>query len=100
MQAVETLCAEIDDLDRALAETVFVAGSAPNAADIWLFPVLGWLDRSVTVTTNHVPEPLTSLYRDRPFLSAWRERFGALPGGADTYPPHWRSRPISTRQNP
>lgn len=96
MQAVETLCAELDGVDRSLAAEAFVAGRAPSAADIWLHPLLGWLDRAVTVTTDHVPEPLIRLCLDRPNVSSWRERFRALPWVGETYPPHWRSKPFQT----
>ncbi len=93
MHALEALCGQLDKLDCSLASAPFVSGTAPRAADIWLHPLLGWLDRAVAVTTDLVPEALTRLCMDRPHLSAWRERFGALPGVTDTYPPHWRTTP-------
>ena len=63
----------------------FIAGSQPCAADLVLYPMIGYVKRITvrkpeTKLTDTIPAP----------LAAWAKRIEALPFFDKTYPPHWR----------
>lgn len=89
--AARTLEREIDALAPRLDASPFLGGDEPTASDIWLYPMLGWIARGVDRADAAAPTVARNLLTGRPWLAAWHERFAALPGVADTYPPHWRS---------
>ena len=60
------------------------------AADIWLYPAMGWIGRGIERTRDAVPSALANWRTTHPALAAWHDRLGALPGVDATYPPHWR----------
>ena len=89
---------ELDKVDKAktrLAEELeylanelkspFFAGDAPSAADIVVYPWIGYVNRIAfrkpeTRLTERVPAP----------IAAWAKRIEALPFFDKTFPPHWR----------
>ncbi|MDD7908334.1 glutathione S-transferase family protein [Pseudovibrio exalbescens] len=85
----DALLSAADDIAETLESTDFLGGDAPMANDIWLYPALHWIARGV-VKSASPPEPVARLSEDRPSLKAWMKRMSALPGVAETYPPHWR----------
>ena len=74
-----------------LAHQSFLGGDSPMASDIWLYPALHWIARGTALAGPNTPEACTSLTSSRPALAAWMHRLRAVPGVADTYPPHWRT---------
>lgn len=86
--ATDQFLAGLDALEPRLAAAPYLSGDAPAAADCWLYPTLGWIDRALASTTDSV-SPALATYSNRPALAAWRTRLGALPGVAATHPPHW-----------
>ncbi len=89
--ATEHLLSGLDDIDMGLAGHRYLTGPNPSAADIWLYPLLGWIDRALDTTTDPLPGALARWSDDRPNLAAWRARFGQIPGVDATTPPHWRA---------
>ena len=47
---------QLDVLDRRLAETEYIAGSAYTIADIAIFPWYGWLAKGLALWSRRVPE--------------------------------------------
>lgn len=88
--AVEQAATELAGLDARLAGREWLAGPAPTAVDVVHYPTLHRLLRAAG--TARAPEVgLTlDLGATYPNLAAWERRLTALPGVADTYPPHWR----------
>ncbi|SFE30887.1 glutathione S-transferase family protein [Shimia marina] len=89
-EAITALEAETDAWCVRLEASNYLGGTAPMASDIWLYPALYWIGRGVALNANP-PVSLTDFITSRPALAAWRARMAALPGVADTYPPHWRT---------
>jgi glutathione S-transferase len=94
-EAVREFLTALDRLEADLASRAFLSGDRPSAADSWLYPSLGWIDRAVANTVLAVPPELASCLADRPNLAAWRRRLRAEPGVDATYPPHWAEAPTS-----
>lgn len=89
-EAITALEAETDAWCVRLEASNYLGGTAPMASDIWLYPALCWIARGVALNADP-PETLTDIITSRPALAAWLARMDALPGVADTYPPHWRT---------
>ena len=87
---LDTLTGQMNALDARLADARFLGGAAPMAADCWLYPAIGWIARCVQLAGVDAPDTTRTLTTSRPALAAWRDRMAALPGVADTHPPHWR----------
>lgn len=87
--AVEALLSGADTLSNTLNDIHFLGGDVAMANDIWLYPALHWIARGAD-TSPDAPESVRRLTEDRPPLRKWMDRMTALPGVADTYPPHWR----------
>lgn len=62
-----------------------------SAADVWLYPALGWMGRAAARTAGPVPDPVLRWQAADGPIGRWQARFSALPGVADTWPPHWKS---------
>lgn len=92
-EAVQVFLSALDRLETDLASRRFLLGETPTAADCWLYPSLGWIDRAVATTVLAVSPELASCVADRPNLTAWRRRLRAEPGVDATYPPHWAEAP-------
>lgn len=92
-EAMQAFLSALDRLEADLASRRFLLGETPTAADCWLYPSLGWIDRAVAKTVLAVPPDLVSCVADRPHLTAWRLRLRAEPGVDATYPPHWAEAP-------
>ncbi len=90
-RAVGQLLSGLDEIDMGLAGPDFLAGETPTAADLWLFPLLGWIARAIDTTADAVPPDLARWADDRPSLAAWHDRFARFPGVDATTPPHWRT---------
>ncbi|WP_170431524.1 glutathione S-transferase family protein [Ruegeria arenilitoris] len=88
---LSALSAECDTFDARLAELPFLGGDTPMASDLWLYPAFHWIARGVQLSGPAVPATCATLTSCRPALAGWMQRFAALPGVADIYPPHWRS---------
>jgi glutathione S-transferase len=89
--AAEKLHAECRWLEALLQDQPYLVGTRPSAADAVVFPEIRLIQRAVE-TCHDVMDQLgfgfpPDLY---PHLSAWKDRFSALPGVADTMPPHWQ----------
>lgn len=91
--AVREFLSALEGMEADLASRRFLLGETPSAADCWLYPSLGWIDRAVANTVLAVPPELASCLADRPNLAAWRCRLRAEPGVDATYPPHWAEAP-------
>lgn len=94
--AVDQFLSSLDEIDAGLAGPGFLAGDTPTAADLWLFPLLGWIARGIDTTADAVPPALARWADDRLGLAAWHDRFARLPGVDATTPPHWRITPQKT----
>lgn len=94
-EAVAGYLTALDAIESQLAEADYVGPDGPSAADCWLYPTLGWIDRAVALTADPTDAALREHVIDRPALARWRARFGALPGVAETYPPHWADAPAT-----
>ena len=91
VSAVENHLEGLDEIEASLSSRDFLTGPAPSTVDIWLFPLLGWIDRAVKITADPVPNRLSRWSGARPELAAWRGRFAQWPGVAATRPPHWHT---------
>ena len=87
--AIAQFLSGLDEVEPRLADAAFLGGDTPAAADCWLYPTLGWIDRAIAKTDGPVAPDLATYSNHRPALAAWRTRLGALPGVAGTHPPHW-----------
>jgi glutathione S-transferase len=88
--AADELHRELAGIEARLAEGPWLAGKTVSAADVaWFVSV----QQLVRATAKPVAEPLAlgsfPLGDRYPRLSAWSERFAALPGVSRTWPPHW-----------
>ena len=90
-RTVEVLLSGADTLANTLKERRFLGGDTAMANDIWLYPALHWIARGADVSAD-APDSVLRLTHDRPALAQWMDRMTALPGVADTYPPHWRKK--------
>ncbi|HET7546761.1 MAG TPA: glutathione S-transferase family protein [Usitatibacter sp.] len=63
----------------------YLAGSAPSAADLVLYPMVAYVKR---VTQRKPESKLTELIP--PPIAAWAARIEAMPYFDKTFPPHWR----------
>lgn len=97
--AMAALAAACDAYAQTLATQPFLGGASPMASDIWLYPALHWIARGVALADSP-PQICVNLTSSRPPLQAWMNRIATLPGIADTYPPHWRSSPVSYQEGP
>lgn len=88
--AVATLDQHYAALSTRLSGAPYLGGSEPMAADIWLYPAMGWIGRGIERTRDAVPSALANWRAEHPALAAWHDRLTALPGVDATYPPHWR----------
>lgn len=89
--AVRSFEAALAALSERLERQPFLNGRVPSAADLWLFPALGWIGRAASRTADPVPDAvLRAQAADGP-LGEWQSRFAALPGVDGTWPPHWKS---------
>jgi len=87
--ATDGFLSALDTFSARLRATSFLCSAKPTAADCWLYPALGWIDRALVKATDPVPSHLATYLADRPALDDWRTRFAALPSVAGTTPPHW-----------
>ena len=78
-------------IDDKLAGTLHLAGDALSAADLMLLPVIQAVTRAAgkdaAATLDLGILPLADTYSA---IAAWLTHMEALPGYANTYPPHWR----------
>lgn len=69
----------------------FMAGDAPSAVDIMLYPHLAMIARiGPTIQVPGITPNIPDYANDFPELAAWMKRVEALPGFDAAYPPHWR----------
>lgn len=87
--ATSALQTEADALSGRVEHIPFLGGAEPMAADIWLYPAVGWIDRAAKFAGDDAPSGIAQLVTERLPLARWRERMAALPGVLDTHPPHW-----------
>ena len=90
-RARDVLAAAADGYAARLVDQPFLGGDSPMASDIWLYPALHWIARGTALADQNAPEICATLTSSRPALADWMHRFRAVPGIADTYPPHWRT---------
>ncbi len=69
----------------------FMAGDAPSAVDVMLYPHLAMIARiGPTIQVPGITPNIPDYAEDFPELAAWMKRVEALPGFDAAYPPHWR----------
>ncbi|MGZ2260203.1 glutathione S-transferase family protein [Roseobacter sp. A03A-229] len=90
LTAAEALRAELTHLSRLLSTQPFLSGEHPGAADAVAFPHVRLIQRAMETK----PEIMTalglrSLTDLPPHIATWMARIEALPGVAETFPPHW-----------
>ncbi|MFZ5747007.1 MAG: glutathione S-transferase family protein [Pseudomonadota bacterium] len=90
-EAVATLDTALAALGERLAGQPFLNGATPSAADVWLYPALGWIGRAAARTADAVPGPVLLWQAEGTPIGRWNARLSALPGVAGTWPPHWQS---------
>jgi glutathione S-transferase len=87
----KTIRDELARSEARLARTPWLAGDAPSAADIVLFPLVQIVARAAGKPDAEPFDFGLLPLRDRfPAIAKWVGRIEALPGYARTYPPHWR----------
>lgn len=89
--ALTTLNQQLDSLNETLTQTPYINGEQPMATDAWLVPALGWINRAAEKTDDPVPDDIKNTMLNRTSLENWIQRFEAVPGVSDAYPPHWRN---------
>ena len=88
VDAVQSDLAELNDL---VSGPRWIAGERPSAAEVVYYPTVHRLLRaSRTSDAATVGLTLAPLKSHFPAVVTWLSRLAALPGVADTYPPHWR----------
>lgn len=82
---------ELDRYEAALAASDWLVGSAMSAADLVAYPHFELFFR-LMARDDVKPEKLgfDGGWDAYPALSGWRSRIQAIPGYANTYPPHWK----------
>jgi glutathione S-transferase len=92
--AAGLLDAELLQLADRLGDSPFIHGPTPSAADAIAYPEIGRIMRALETRPNYMAaagfDDFDSSY---PSVATWRDRVAALPGVAETHPPHWRSTP-------
>jgi glutathione S-transferase len=83
-EARERVATELDYFAKELRGG-YLAGDAPTAADLVLYPMVAYVKR---VTARKPESKLTELIPAP--LAAWAARIEALPYFDKTFPPHWR----------
>ena len=87
--AVRTFVAAMTEISGQLEGQPFIGGDQPTTADIWLYPTVHWIMRSLYLAGNS-PAELANFPQSHEHLNAWLARFRQLPGIEQTYPPHWK----------
>ncbi|MDX8354725.1 glutathione S-transferase family protein [Cognatiyoonia sp. IB215182] len=88
--ASERLQSELARLTGILADTLFLSGERPGAADAVAFPHVRLIQRAMeTNPTIMQALGLTDLATVSPEITDWVGRIEALPNVAATFPPHW-----------
>jgi glutathione S-transferase len=89
--AIQTLTHELARYEAVLANSTFLAGPAPSAADFTLFPHVQSVLRAAGKPGAAAFElPFLPLPDQHPAVNAWLRRIERLPGYDSTYPPNWR----------
>jgi glutathione S-transferase len=87
--AVPALRAELDVLEQQLSSD-FLTGDTVTAADLVVFAGVAFMVRGLTRPAAQPLElGLMPLAASWPRVQAWAARVEALPGIAETVPPHW-----------
>ncbi len=89
--AIDHTSIQFDDLAQRLERAPFLGDDAPMAADIWLYPTIGWIERAAFLAKDKAPQEVVEIVSSRPALKDWRARMAALPGVTSTHPPHWNT---------
>lgn len=89
--AIATLQTELAGVDRRIAETGFLGGKEPAAADCWLYPSLAWIERATEAGKCAPPAALKDPLAAFPNIRAWRRRIESIDGFDGTVPPHWKA---------
>ena len=76
---------ELEGLARELKGGEFLAGDAPSAADLVVYPMVGYVKR---ITARKPESRLTEVVPGP--IAEWAARIEALSFFDKTYPPHWR----------
>jgi len=88
--AAKGLRSELDYLSILLSSQPFLSGQRPGAADAVAFPHVRLLQRAMDTKPGIVKAlGLTDLPALSPAIAAWVAAVEALPGVAETFPPHW-----------
>jgi len=90
MEAAGTLRTELNDLSYLLAQTPFLSGATPGAADAVAFPHVRLLQRAMETKPQIMQDlGLSNLADLSAEIASWVVRLEAVPGVAETFPPHW-----------
>jgi glutathione S-transferase len=88
--AMTSAWAELERVAGWLDAGPWLAGERVSAVDVVAYPGIQTLERAFgkpIASELGVGLPDTRWWNE---LTAWRDRFAALPGVENTYPPHWR----------
>ncbi len=90
MGAAETLRTELTGLSQLLTKAPFLSGATPRAADAVAFPHVRLVQRAMDTKPQIMQSlGLPSLADLSVDIASWVARIEAVPGVAETFPPHW-----------
>lgn len=95
VDAVRAAAREVADqlapFEKRLAQSAWLVGDSPSAADYALVPQVGHLYRAMSKpVAQDLDLELVAIGSHFPAMSAWWDRIRALPNFDRTYPPHWK----------
>lgn len=83
---------ELLQLAERLGDNPFIYGPTPTAADAIAYPEIGRIMRALETRPTYMASAgFGDFDGSYPTIAAWRDRLAALPGVAETHPPHWQS---------
>jgi glutathione S-transferase len=95
-QAMHLVAGEARTIEGRLSRSDWIVGETVSAADLVIYPFIRLLNRSLMrpeaqeLSARFMPAEV-----HYPSLAKWMQRVEALPGFANTWPPHWGAAPGS-----
>ena len=92
LAAAELLDKELARLDTHLSEVAWLVGDRFTAAEVATYPVVRFLERAGTRdAVGSLGLDFFPIARKYERVEAWLQRFEAVPGVKDTWPPNWKA---------